>query len=275
MTVLIVLVAGLTVAVALLGLLVAGLLRSHAEVLRSLHELGAGREDTAPGAGAPRTPDDVPFTVGDGVVGPAGLTGGGALPVAGTTPTGDAVQVDVTAGGRDTLVAFLSSGCLTCHGFWQRFARPGLGLPAGTRLVVVTQGPERESVTALRQLAPDGVDVVMSTAAWEGYEVPGSPYFVLVDGSTGRVAGEGSATSWEQVQRLVVQATGDRADRAGHAHGHGHGAGEDRGDGAHREARADRELRAAGILPGHPSLQLTAADLTAEETGDRAAPGVR
>ncbi len=51
-----VLVAGLTVAVALLGLLVLGLLRSHAEILRQLHELGAGREDTAPGAAAPAAP---------------------------------------------------------------------------------------------------------------------------------------------------------------------------------------------------------------------------
>src|ERR1700761_1533483 len=32
------------VAIALLALLVAGLLRSHAEILRSLHELGAGRQ---------------------------------------------------------------------------------------------------------------------------------------------------------------------------------------------------------------------------------------
>ncbi|NAZ88376.1 hypothetical protein GTR00_20125, partial [Kineococcus sp. T90] len=46
-TVLLAVVVALAVAVALLGLLVAGLLRSHAEILRSLHALGAGREDTA------------------------------------------------------------------------------------------------------------------------------------------------------------------------------------------------------------------------------------
>ncbi|GAB7193210.1 hypothetical protein NUM3379_39190 [Kineococcus sp. NUM-3379] len=249
------LVAGLTVAVALLALLVVGLLRSHAEILRSLHELGAGREDTAPRGAAPG-PVDVPFGVGPGVVGPAGVTGSGAPDVSGETPGGDSVQVAVTT-GQDTLLAFLSSGCLTCHGFWERFrGRAPLGLPAGTRLVVVTQGPERESTTAVRELAAEGLLVVMSTPAWEGYEVPGSPYFVLVDGAAGRVAGEGSATSWEQVERLVTQATGDRAvERGRHRHHHG------TGDDAYREARADAELLAAGIAPGHPSLELTADEL--------------
>ena len=253
-----VLVIALAVVVALLAVLVAGLLRSHAEILRSLHELGAGREDTAPAAG----PVDVPFEVGRGVVGPAGLTGSTAPDVAGTTPAGDSVQLSVTSGG-DVLIAFLSSGCLTCHGFWERFRdRAPLGLPRGTRLVVVTQGTERESATAVAGLAADGLDVVMSTEVWEQYEVPGSPYFVLVDGAAGRVAGEGSATSWEQVERLVTNAVGDRQrDVRDHAHAHGspeHSHRPDHGDGAHREARADRELMAAGIMPGHPSLELTA-----------------
>ncbi|PPK98069.1 hypothetical protein CLV92_102222 [Kineococcus xinjiangensis] len=256
MTVLVtVLLVGLTVAVALLGVLVVGLLRSHAEILRSLHELGAGREDTAPRAAGPV---DVPFGVRPGVLEPAGVTGAGAVDVSGETPDGDSVQFSVTA-GPDTLLAFLSSGCLTCHGIWERFRdRTPLGLPAGTRLVVVTQGTERESATAVEKLAAPGLAVVMSTAVWEAYEVPGSPYFVLVDGTAGRVAGEGSATSWEQVERLVTEATGDRArDIAAHRHGHG----EDTGDGAHREARADRELLAAGIAPGHPSLELTAEEV--------------
>ena len=38
------LVVALAVAVVLLAVLVAGLLRSHAEILRALHELGAGLE---------------------------------------------------------------------------------------------------------------------------------------------------------------------------------------------------------------------------------------
>jgi hypothetical protein len=103
----------------------------------------------------------------------------------------------------------------------------------------------------------------MSTQAWEDYGVPGSPYFVLVDGSAGRVAGEGSATSWEQVVRLVREASDDR--RIAIAR---HRSGEDRGDGPHREARADRELAAAGITPGHTSLYVTADELAENEQRD-------
>ena len=261
-TVLLGVVLGLAVVVALLAVLVAGLLRSHAEILRSLHELGAGREDTAPRATPGREPQDLTIGAGPGVVGPANLTGSRAADVSGQTPDGDSLQLSPTASGQDTLLAFLSSGCLTCHGFWERFReRAPLGLPRGVRLVVVTQGSERESATAVAALAADDLVVVMSTQAWEAYEVPGSPYFVLVDGSAGRVAGEGSATSWGQVERLVNQASGDRElSISQHVHVPGP-APLDVGDGAHREARADRELLAAGIGPGHPSLQLTADDL--------------
>ncbi|NAZ75682.1 hypothetical protein GTQ99_09670 [Kineococcus sp. T13] len=274
-TVLTVLVCGLLLAVVLLALLVAGLLRSHAEILRSLHELGAGREDTAPGT--PASGLGAPFEVGRGVVGPAGLTGAGAPDVAGTTPAGDSVQVAVTASGQDTLVAFLSSGCLTCHGIWERLRAGGdLGLPPATRLVVVTQGAERESASAVARLAADDLLVVMSTSTWEGYEVPGSPYFALVDGTTGRVAGEGSATGWEQVQRLVGEAVGDRElSRRAHARDHDHARSRlpllaaGGSSGAHREARADAELLAAGIAPGHPSLEVTAEELSAADAPHR------
>jgi hypothetical protein len=165
-----------------------------------------------------------------------GPTGQVALDVSGTTPTGDAVQIGVGAAGTHTLVAFLSSGCLTCQRIWDRLADPApLSLPPATRLVVVTRDASAESSSTIARLSAGpvarGVEVVMSTAAWEGYEVPGSPYFAYVDGTSGRVRGEGSATDWEQVERLVGEAVGD---------------------GAHREARADRELLAAGTTPDPP-----------------------
>lgn len=269
------LVVGLTVAVALLGLLVLGLLRSHAEILRQLHALGAGREDTAPGSSArdePAAPSPGgPFEVTDGVVAPAGVTGTVAHDVVGSTPDDEAAVVSVVGAGHDTLIAFLSSGCSTCQGFWDVFASPaGPGLPAGVRLVVVTQSGGLESESAVRSVAPPGLPVVMSTSAWEDYGVPGSPYFVLVDGAAGRVAGEGSATAWEQVVRLAGEATADREvavrrHRGSARHEHRH---EDRGDGTHREARADRELAAAGIRPGHPSLHVTADELADDRPAD-------
>lgn len=228
------------VAIGLLGLLVAGLLRSHAEILRQLHALGAGREGE--GAPAPATAVDVPM-------GPT--PGSRAHDVAGATPWGDAVAVGVTGVPHDTLLAFLSSGCLTCSGFWEALGRPGdeLGLPPHTRVVAVTKGPGEESESALREVVPRQLTVVMSTQAWLDYEVPGSPYFVHVDGARGRVAGEGTAASWDQVASLVARATEDRMvvrTRNG-----------ERQAEVRREARIDQELLAAGIRPGDPQLYPT------------------
>jgi hypothetical protein len=230
-------------AVALLGLLVAGLLRSHAEILRKLHALGAGDPEPAGPAGP------APFAVEPGLAPPRD-----DFPVAsdltGVTPDDQAIAVGVTGTAHNTLLAFLSSGCLTCAGFWDRFASGApLGLPEGTRLVVATKGQEAESGAALRRLAPGDLPVVMSTEAWEAYRVPVSPYFVHVDGASGRVLGEGAASRWEQVVDLLGQAAADT----------GRGGDGRVGSGGARAARADRELAAAGIHPGDPRLWPTTA----------------
>ncbi|MDQ6648606.1 MAG: hypothetical protein M3Z02_00565 [Actinomycetota bacterium] len=239
MTALIVLEA---LAIALLGLLVAGLLRSHAEILRQLHLLGAGRDDGVAAAG----PVDVEFGVRPGVAAP-GRPETAARDLVGRTPDDEIVMLAVSGTASDTLLAFLSSGCLTCQDFWSAFASPRLDVPVGSRLIVVTKGPEHESESAVAALAPPGVTVVMSSQAWDDYGVPGSPYFIQVDGTTGAVVGEGSATSWDQVRTLLDQAGGDAEARDKRARRFG------RSD-TYREARADQELLAAGIGPGHASL---------------------
>jgi hypothetical protein len=66
-----------------------------------------------------------------------------------------------------------------------------------------------ESPSRLRDLAPDGVPVIMSQEAWDGYGISMSPYFVHVDGPTGTVRSEGAATSWEQVRSLLRDALSD------------------------------------------------------------------
>ncbi|MEF2162554.1 hypothetical protein, partial [Pseudomonas aeruginosa] len=119
-------------------------------------------------------------------------------------------------GSGDTLLAFLSSGCSTCQGFWSAFADGPADVPGDARVVVVAQGLEDESESALRQRAPSGVPLVLSSEAWAEFGVPGSPYFAYVDGATGRVLGEGSAASWPQVVDLLGQARADdRARRGG------------------------------------------------------------
>jgi hypothetical protein len=163
------------------------------------------------------------------------------------------------AGTRhDTVLAFLSSGCTTCQTFWEqlRDASP----PPGTRLVIVTKGEETESPVAVADVAPPDVTVVMSTAAWTDYEVPGSPYVVHVDGASGRVRGEGTGPSWEQVERMLLRGAADLdARRRAAANGGGTVAAD-----VQREEQVDRVLLSAGIEPGDPSLY-TRADGTVVE----------
>lgn len=254
-------------ALLLLGVLVAGLLRSHADILRRLHELGAGDGETAPGSFGPV---DLEFPVAPGRALPKAVPGtsAAAVDVEGATPRGEAVRLAVAGAGHDTLIAFLSSGCLTCQSFWKAFTDTArLGLPAGMRLVVVTRSAAEESVSRLRELAPPGLPVVLSSQAWDAYEVPVAPYFVQVSGPEARVVGEGAASAWEQVAELVRTSTGDRAaQRSGPSDLDAPSAG------ARREERADSELLAAGINPGHPSLYLTAEDLGLEQQRSRPVP---
>lgn len=230
------LVIVLSVVVAVLAVLVAGLLRGYAAVLRRLHALDGG-EQAAPFRTARGVPEPRP----------AGPVQGrdewaAAHDLAGDAPDGTVVLARTVAVPHDTVIAFLSSGCAGCVGFWEDLARPATwSLFGGARVVVVTKGPEQESPALLAGLAPPGVDVVMSTAAWSDYDVPGSPYVVVVDGPTGRVKGVGSGTSFRQVGDLVAQAGGDARVRKPAA---------DR----EREGDVDRALVAAGITPGHPSL---------------------
>jgi hypothetical protein len=224
------LVVALAVAVLLLAVLVAGLLRSHAEILKALHELGAGLE-------LDRADDPVDVTI-EGVRTPRRSgTAETADSVTGETLEGEAVALSLTA-GTDTLLAFLSSGCTTCGAFWEAFAEQQVQVPAGARLVVVTKSLDEESASALAKRAPRHVPLVASSSAWEGFGVPGSPYFVYVDG-TGRIVGEGSAATWPAVATLMGQAHADDAHRRGRLS---------------REARDDAALAAAGLRPGDPSL---------------------
>lgn len=206
-----------TLLLALMALLVGGLLRSHAEILRRLDELQPAGSATAAPARASSAAHDI----------------------SGVTLAGDALHLGVTRPGAATLLAFLTSGCSTCQGFWEAFAE-GAPLPAGVQLVVVTKDASHESPARLRDLAAPGVRVVMSSAAWVDYDVPASPYFVHLD-ARGELAGEGTAQRFDQVLSLLADAVSDAADA-------------DRRGSPERALRVERELEAAGIGPDHPSL---------------------
>lgn len=239
-------VAALCVVVALLTILVAGLLRSHATILRRLHELDGG-DDFNLDPGVPRTTRVLPRT--DGTVpapDPETPDGRLAADISGTGPAGEAIGARVVEVAHDTVVVFLSAGCGSCLSFWEDLASPRL--PEGTRLIVVTRGVEEESPSAIRELAPPAAKVVMSTRAWDDFRVPGSPFVVLVHGPSGRVTGEGTAASWGQVLELFLRAGGDAA------------AGSKANADRRREQELDRLLLASGLAPGDPSLYGAAHD---------------
>lgn len=225
-------------ALAVLGLLVVGLLRSHAEILRKLHELGINLDDETGHAHARSTTSPVALSA------PSPRTQGDAAPeVVGVTPFDEAVSIAPSAGDRDTVLAFLTTGCTSCLGFWE--ALKDRAAHRGLRVVVVTRGPGDESVGAARKLVgtATALDVVMSSEAWQAYSVPGAPYFVSVRAATGRVSGEGTGRTWDQVLDLLARADADDTGPAGPWT-----------TDAERETRIDRELEAAGILPGDPRL---------------------
>lgn len=255
----------LGIVVGVLALLVVGLLRSHAEILRALHDAGISldpdreHDHTASGprtpgversrSGTPTFTSDTPPTIrtADGVPEPAGATGRRAVDISGITPTGGTRTVSVAPSDQATLLAFLTTGCATCADFWGAFAE-GVELPVDTRLVVVTQGPEAESPADVAAMAAPHVLTIQSTDAWDDYGVPVAPYFALVDGRRGVVVGEGAAASWGRVRTLLDRALADA----------GYGSGQVRRRdlllGKARTERVDRDLARAGLAPGDPRL---------------------
>jgi len=266
------------VAIALLAVLVLGLLRSHALILRALHELGAGLElekDARAGTGAAAAPGPVAVQIEPGVV-PATRAGSSrALDVVGEDLRGRPAHVEVAgAGSGATLLAFLTSGCSVCLTFWEELG-PDTETPGDARLVVVAKGSAEESPATLGRLARPGVEVVASSGAWVDYDIPGSPYFVLVE--DGVVTGEGSATSWPSVRDLLEQAVHESAHARAAAGRTGPGGdplavlgtGSAAAGGRDDLSRIDSELAAAGIHPGHHSLFEPADPVDDDEAGGR------
>lgn len=216
-----------TLAIGVLAMLVVGLLRAHATVLKLLHDNGISLEE--------------------GSVGPSPVairpTSTPAFDVAGPRLSGGTVNLSVVGAANSTLLVFLSSGCASCQVIWKEMAAPDLQIPGrDTRLVALTKSADSESESRLKMLAPDDVVVVQSTEIWERYQVPVTPYFILVDGPSGTVQGEGTASSWSQMLSLMGQAMADTSAKKARVN-------PDTG-----ELAADFELKKAGIGPGHDSL---------------------
>jgi hypothetical protein len=213
------------IVIVLLAILVAGLLRSHGEILRQLHALGIGEHgDVVPAR---------PVTRGATGLGPTPLA-----TVTGPAPRGGAISIPLTGSRGYTLLAFLSSTCSSCQPFWQESAGPELD---GVRTVVVTKDPSEESPSDLSAIAGPHLTALMSSQAWDSFKVPATPYFALIDTADGQVIGEGSAANWSRVGEMVRRAISDAAHPLHRST-------------AARKADIDAELSAAGIEPGDPRL---------------------
>lgn len=232
------LVIGLAVVVALLGILVVGLLRSHADILRRLEAVGAGLGESHDHGSQITLTRREPAPVAE-------------RRVTGVTPDGEPVVLSLNVGTDPTLVAFLSTTCSTCTPFWEGLESSLMYFGGHRhRVVIVTLGESEESPTRAQSMAKPGVDVVMSSTTWSDFEVPGAPYFALIEPETSRVVGEGSAMTFESLEEFLSDATNDQ-----------------KWDLKTRqmvseEDRIDADLRAAGILPGDPRLYPKKGDIS-------------
>ena len=186
-----------TVLLVLLGILVLGLLRSHAEILRvqsASSETAARREAVAEAA---RTNGNLPER---------------AIDIVGVNLDLEASVVELSNPPNNVLLAFLTSGCLACEDFWRLLARGGgrLDLPGGGDVIVVAKNRTDDSLSRLRKLASAETRVVLSTEAWKAYDASAAPYFVHV-AAGGRVLGGGVSERWEQLRATLEGALEDVA----------------------------------------------------------------
>lgn len=218
-----------TVLLIIIGLLVAGMLRTHADIMRALNLAPSGEGSQATSEAANLELTAPPDNVDAQLFAPAAALEGVNLDL-------NPVNVEMKRDGG-TLLGFLSSGCLTCLRFWHELSTPSnrLTLPPNGRLILVVKDPTEESLAKLREMAPVGHPVVMSSQAWSDYDIPGAPFFVWVDGPTATVRGVGAHDRVEGVLKLLSdQLLEETLPEV--------------------LAEEDRQLLAAGIYPGHPSL---------------------
>ena len=235
------LIFALGLVVVFLLVLIVGLMRSHAEVLRKLDGLGV-RLDTQPDSTSLELGLTRRTTTNETKI-PSQLSG--------VTPDGESAVISLDVGDKPVLLAFLSTTCSSCSVFWERFSSGVVEFRSGLyRTILVTLGPDEESPTRAKNLRRGSAEALMSSQAWQAFEVPGAPYFALID--EGIVIGEGTAATVDALEQFLSDAAGDLSwDRRQVR---------DRTD-RDREEIVDQELREAGIEPGDPRLYHSPGDL--------------
>ncbi len=208
----------LSTAVVLLTVLVAGLLRVQTHSIRRIDVLErrlqrlTRKQPTASGAApvdtSSRKQTNVQETTAQHTSGPPALAEG-AVDVEGVSPFGLPVTIPLESSPRPTLLAFLSTSCGICTGIWQQLRDGGLNQVAPEVMpVVVTKDVDQEDHARISGMVTEdsALPVVLAGEAWDDYEVPGSPYLLLVSGQPGSVIAEGSVAGWADVVSLVSRA---------------------------------------------------------------------
>ncbi len=198
---------GLVTALALLLILVAALLRAQAATGRHLQQLErrlnrVNRRPATAATGA-QPSQDVALPAAAAVGGEPAE--GDAVDIEGVAPDGTPVTVSLEVPEKPVLLVFLSTTCGICTSIWERLRDEGVTQAPGMRSVVVTKDAPPEDLDRIRTMGnPDRqLTVVLSTEAWIDYEVPGSPYVMVVDGRPGSVVDEGSVTGWDGLVGMI------------------------------------------------------------------------
>ena len=213
---------GLVVAVALLAVVVAAQGRALGAAARRLEllERRVGRKQRrvedrpAPAAPAPAAseatpPAEAPPAPSPPPAVPDVEAEGDAVDVRGADPEGEPTVVPLTDTARPTLLAFLSTSCSICVSLWERLLAGELeGQVPGVVPVVVTKDAPLEDVERIRQLSSATLPVVLSSEAWDDYEVPGSPYVMVVSAAPGSVETEGHVATWDDLVRMAGSVAG-------------------------------------------------------------------
>jgi hypothetical protein len=189
------LVGGLTLAVLLLSILLARALRLQVDVTRKveLMERRMDRMTRAASEGSAVEGVDAPQE---------SPRGGDAVDVRGTTPKGEPVVVDPV--DEDGVVfLFLSTTCGICLSLWRNLVGREDALKTN-RWVVVLREHDDPTDVAQDLLLASAPSVVMSDEAFADYEIPGSPYVVVVGSRPTDVVAEGPIGSIEDALMMTI-----------------------------------------------------------------------
>lgn len=120
---------------------------------------------------------------------------GDAVDVRGTTPAGDRLVVDTDLEGGVTLL-FLTTTCGISLSIGRALGADPIRTQVQHRWVVVLRENDDPHLTANDLLGTSDVTVLLSDEAFDDYEVPASPYAVVIGGRPASVITEGPVGSF-------------------------------------------------------------------------------